>query len=763
MGSAFRVLFKYPLVVFEQGHFTFALSRSLTFTLAAAAVIALGALLTYRGAWSEERPRDRAVLIGLRVAIVAALLFCLARPILVLKAAVPQQNFLGILLDDSKSMTIADTGGQPRTDFVQQQLALPDSPLLSALSQRFVLRFFRFSSSSDRVQSAADLKYAGTASRLGPALERARDELAGLPLAGLVMVSDGADTSDATLDTELASLKARLIPVFTVGVGQERFAKDIQISRVETPRSTLKGTTLSVDVVVTQTGYSGSTVPLNVEDNGRLVGTQQVTLPPDGESASVRVSFTASDAGARLFRFSIPTQPGEQVTQNNARDALLEVTDRHERILYYEGEPRSEMAFIRRAIADDKNIDLDVLQRLAEEKYRRFLSEGNGNPEEELVAGFPKTREELFAYRAVILGSVEAASFTPDQLKMLADFVSTRGGTLLMLGGRRSFAEGGWAGTPVADVLPVELDKAAAKDTVIKELAVRPTRDGETFPAVQLADNEKASLAKWDDMPTVSAVNPIQRVKPGATILLSGTNGSRQQQVVLAYQPYGRGRSVAFPIQDSWHWKMDFKVPVDDMTHVMFWRRMMRWLVDGVGGPVELTTSNDRVEPGEPMKLTASVVDPTYTEVNDGRVTADVTAPSGKTTQVPLEWSVTKDGEYNGTFVPDEPGIYTVKTTASRGATDLGTSVAHVRASAGDAEYFDAAMRAPLMKRIAEDTGGRFFTPANAASLPEAISYSGRGVTVVEERDLWDMPIILLLLLVLVGSEWGYRRVRGMA
>ena len=78
-----------------------------------------------------------------------------------------------------------------------------------------------------------------------------------------------------------------------------------------------------------------------------------------------------------------------------------------------------------------------------------------------MVGGFPKTREELFAYRAIILGSVEAASFSPDQLRMLADFVSKRGGGLLMLGGRRSFAEGGWAGTPVAEVLPVELDESA--------------------------------------------------------------------------------------------------------------------------------------------------------------------------------------------------------------------------------------------------------------------------------------------------------------
>ena len=86
-----------------------------------------------------------------------------------------------------------------------------------------------------------------------------------------------------------------------------------------------------------------------------------------------------------------------------------------------------------------------------------------------------------------------------------------------------------------------------------------------------------------------------------------------------------------------------------------------------------------------------------------------------------------------------------------------------VRVSAGDAEFFDAAMRAPLLKRVAEETGGRFFTPGTAPSLPEAISYSGRGVTVVEERELWDMPALFLLLVGLVAAEWGFRRAKGLA
>jgi hypothetical protein len=217
------------------------------------------------------------------------------------------------------------------------------------------------------------------------------------------------------------------------------------------------------------------------------------------------------------------------------------------------------------------------------------------------------------------------------------------------------------------------------------------------------------------------------------------------------------------PIQDSWVWRMDAKMAVSDTTHATFWRRLVRWLVDGVPDPVEVTTSVDRVEPGESVKLTGDIVDPTFTEVNDAHVVAQVKSPSGKTTEVPLEWTVSKDGEYKGAFVADEPGMYEVKATAQRNGTDLGSGVMHTRASAGDSEYFDAAMRSSLLNRIAEETGGRFFTPSTAGALPEAINYSGRGVTVVEERDLWDMPIILLMILALIGADWGLRRVRGLA
>jgi uncharacterized membrane protein len=696
---------------------------------------------------------------ALRVAILAVILVCLFRPTLILKASVPQQNFVAVIVDDSRSMGIADRAGEARSAFVQQQFGTADSGLLRALSQRFVLRFFRFSSSAERTDTPGALTFDGTSTRLGTALDRARDELAGLPLAGLVMVTDGADTSDAAIDESLASLKARSIPVFALGVGRDRFDKDIQITRVETPRAALKGTSLVVDVVISQTGYSGQTVPLNVEDDGRIVSTQDVTLPGNGESATVKVRFTASEAGPRLFRFGIPVQAAEQVTQNNTRDALVQVDDRREKVLYVEGEPRFEAKFTMRAVEDDKNLQLVLLQRTAENKYYRV---GVESPDE-LIGGFPKTREELFAYRAIILGSIEAASFSPEQLRMLADFVGKRGGGLLMLGGRRSFAEGGWGGTPLAEALPVVLDAGGRPPaTYFSPVTARPTRAGGVYPVTQLAEGGK-TITPWEELPPVTTVNPIHAVKPGATVLLSGTDNTGQTQVVLAYQRYGRGKALAMPIQDSWLWYMNPKVPVTDRTHSTFWRRLVRWLVDGVPGQVNLTTTQDRVEPGEAVKLAAEVLDAGYVEVNDAHVVAQIKSPSGKTSEVPLEWIVEQDGDYRASFVPDEPGLYEVRVAATRGGKDLGSRVMHVRASAGDGEFFDAAMRAPLLQRVAEDTGGRFFTEANAAALPEAISYSGRGVTVVESRELWDMPAVLIVLIGLVGAEWAMRRTRGLA
>jgi uncharacterized membrane protein len=752
LDAIFRLLFNYRPVVFQQGDFRLAPTSGSYVAAAVVAAIVLVTVLTYRSARAKSGFRHRLVLTVLRLAVLSLVLFCLFRPVLVVKAAVPQQNFLGILIDDSRSMQIADVNGQARSAFVKQNLTGPEATALKALSSRFVLRNFKFSASAQRLASPDDLTFGGAQTKLGTALDGARQELAGLPLAGLVVVTDGADTTDAELSEALLALKAANVPVFTVGLGRETLTKDVQIDRVSTPTAALKGTSLMVDALVTQTGYAGETVTLDVEDEGRIVGSQPVRLPADGDPVSVRVRFTATEAGPRIFRLKVAPQAGEVVTQNNQRDVQIDIRDRRERILYYEGEPRFEMKFARQAIKDDPNLQLVTLQRTAENKHLRLDIDAAGV---ELAGGFPKTREELFAYRGLVLGSVEASAFTADQLRMIAEFVDVRGGGLLLLGGHRSFAEGGYTGTPVAEVMPVVIGKG---NDALAELKVHPTRAGEAHAVTQLGDTEQASADRWKTMPPLTSVNAIEGIKPGATTLLSASDERRRERVVLAYQPYGRGKAIAFPVQDSWHWQMDASMRLDDQTHENFWRQLLRWLVDGVPDTVETRPLTDRVEAGQPVALTADVVDQRFVELNDAAVVAHVKAPSGKVTDVPLQWTGERNGQYRASFPTSETGWYEAKLDATREGKSVGSAVVHVRTAPDDAEYFDAAMHAPLLKRIAQDTGGRFY-PANAlTTLSDDMKYSGRGVTAVEERELWHMPALLLALMVIVCAEWSLRR-----
>jgi hypothetical protein len=354
-----------------------------------------------------------------------------------------------------------------------------------------------------------------------------------------------------------------------------------------------------------------------------------------------------------------------------------------------------------------------------------------------------------------VLGSIEASAFSADQLRMIAEFVDVRGGGLLFLGGHRAFAEGGYAGTPVEEVMPVLLGRSTG---AFSQLKIHPTRAGQAHAVTQLGDTEQASAERWKSMPPLTTVNQIEALKPGATALLAALDDRRRERVVLAYERYGRGKSIAFPVQDSWHWQMDATIRVDDQTHENFWRQLLRWLVDGVPDAVETRTLTDRVEPGQPVALTADVVDPRFVELNDANVVAHVTSPSGRKTAVPLQWTGERSGQYRASFETVEPGWYKATLEATREGKSVGTGVAHVRAVPDDAEYFDAAMHGTLLKRIAQDTGGRFY-PADATStLADDLKYSGRGVTAVEERELWHMPALLIALMAVICTEWGLRR-----
>ena len=467
---------------------------------------------------TERRRRRATVWCSSRCgsASLAVLLFCLFRPSLILKAAVPAAE-----LPRRPDRRLAQHDDRrPRRPAAgptssSEQLGRRDGPLLNALSQRFVLRFFRFSSSADRLPAPADLQVRrhGVAARPGA---RARARRAGRPAARRPRAwSPTAPTPRTTsLDEPLASLKARSIPVFPVGVGQERFERDIQITRVETPRSTLKGTSL--------VGRRRRQPDRLRRRDGAAPGRRR---RPDRQLAGRhaagrrRVGDGARDLhrGGRRRRAcsasGSPRSPTSRSRRTTRATRSSRSLDRREKVLYMEGEPRFEVKFIRRAVEGRQE---PAGRPSCSGPPRTSTCRLDVGSPDELVGGFPKTREELFAYRAIILGSVEAASFSPDQLRMLADFVSKRGGGLLMLGGRRSFAEGGWAGTPVAEVLPVEFERSRAPrerqpEYFAQLVGAADARRLQLSRSRSWRTPRQARAREWNDCRPSATVNPMRR------------------------------------------------------------------------------------------------------------------------------------------------------------------------------------------------------------------------------------------------------------
>lgn len=750
-------LLKFRPAILREGELVFATPWPLALILLAALLLAAVAVATYGGAGGRTSPTDRTVLAVLRLTALAVLTFCLLQPTLVLSSAVEQRNFVGILVDDSRSMTLPGEDGEPRSAFAVEAFGA-ESPLIRALGERFALRYFRFANDAGRVEGLEGLPFDGTRTDLATALDRAREELSAVPLSGLVVVSDGADNAGRALAEALVPLQAASIPVFTVGVGAETLTPDIQVEPVDLPRAVLQGSGVMVDVLLTHHGFAGARVPVVVEDGGVILAQDTVSLRRGGEPTVARLRFSLDEAGLRRIRVRVPTQEGEAVTRNNARDVSVEVRSGRRKILYFEGEPRFEVKFLRRAIADDPNVQVVVLQRTADNKFLRLDVDGP----DELIDGFPDTREELFAYDGLVLGSVEASFFTPDQLRMIADFVSQRGGGLLVLGGRNALAEGGYRGTAVDEVLPVVLEEAAPDPrAAYTEVAVRPTPSGRSHPAAQLRTGEVTPDSLWEALPPLSTLNRIERVKPGATPLLVGVHPGAER-VVLAHQRFGRGKALAFAVQDSWMWQMHADVPLDDESHETLWQQLLRWLVEGVPTQLEVQAARDAVEPGERVRITAHVLDSTYLAINDASVVASITSPAGEVEQRTMAWTVDDDGLYATDLVPDRPGRWAVDISAASEGAIIGSRVVHVEAGPGDAEYFDAGRRAAVLDRLAEETGGRSYTPATVSRLPEDLRYTGAGVRITEAHDLWDMPLLFLLLLGLVGAEWSYRRLRGL-
>ena len=488
-----------------------------------------------------------------------------------------------------------------------------------------------------------------------------------------------------------------------------------------------------------------------------MVKPQEITLPPDGEVGEIAIDVPVKTAGNSVFSFSIRVAD-DRVPENNKLDALITVRDDHPKVLYMEGEPRWNYKFVRRAVEDDPNLVVESLLRSSENKfYRQGIA-----TEQTLADGFPKKKEELFAYSGIVFGSVESTFFSQEQLKMVVDFVNERGGGFLMIGGKNSFSSGRYQNSPIADILPVEL-LADRAQPVLDKVKLEMTDYGRTHNLMRLNADPASNEKIWNALPPLEDFNQVGEVKPGGVVLARGdAERSAANPIILAFQRYGRGRSMIFTSGSSWHWQME--MDHEDQTFELFWKQALRWLVTSSPAPVMVTSDKDTYLPGELVGITADVADKTFTRLNNARVTLKVTGPDGVTETLPMDWSGTQDGAYQTQLTAGtREGAYTIQVDATQGTENLGTYKAAFQVKDRPVEFYDAALDAGNLRSIADQTGGRYYPLSQIQDIPEDAIYVDSNQAIVEQRELWDVPILFMALCVLLGGEWFWRKKRGLA
>src|SRR5215467_5460605 len=398
MNSLVRFLFGHEQAVFTNGRFGFDVRPSAVILVL---IVLLAGVFIY---FIYLRPRIRlakrttAALVVLRAAILALMVILLLRPVVVVSSVIPRTRYVAMLIDDSVSMKLRDVpGGATRLDTVKQAL-LNNTPgqnsFLNRLEQKFKTNLYGFSGSVASLKDGNDLYGEGRSSDLAGALDETVKRSSGVPLSAVVLATDGASNVPRDLAATLRELRARDIPVFTVGVGNTARPMDAELTRINMPRRVLVGSRLNIEAFVGLTGYSTTKVLIAIREDGRTVKTEEFNFRGN-DTQAINLEITPNTPGIHRYTVEITPLDGEITVENNKQDALVEVIPGPLRILYVEGEPRWELGKIRESLqTNEKNVSIVSLQRTGENKFYRQ----GVNGQQELTSGFPITEEELFSY-----------------------------------------------------------------------------------------------------------------------------------------------------------------------------------------------------------------------------------------------------------------------------------------------------------------------------------------------------------------------------
>jgi uncharacterized membrane protein len=776
--------------------------------LAAAVVLVPLALVALRPA--HTRKGTLAVALALRTLGIGLLLLCLLDPQWATPRAKPGANFIALVADNSASLTIHDAGAtQSRGEQIKTALTSPDSHWLASLGEQFQIKPYIFDTNLQRVRDFSGLDFSGERTSLGGALHEVQQRLAGQPLAGIVVFTDG----DATDVSEFSQALGQ-VPIYPVLVGNATGLRNVRLAQVDVQQTAFDDAPVSVRAEVEGEGIgtqalSVAVKPLNAptpkKGESDPTPTPQIThLVADNEPVDVSFDWHPLGSGPQFFNVSVGSADGkpldEATTANNHRMVMVDRGRPTYHILYVTGTVNTDYKYLKSALADDPQMDIVGIIREAKgtpkwafighdaDTVNAFFAgsdqakDDSQAPDQpvlrvdnyrdvreriELQTGFPTSPAKLYAYDAVILSKVEASFFTTDQLALLRRFVAERGGGLLVLGGVDSFEDGGYLNTPLAAALPVYLDRKSA--TIPQgDLIWNLTREGWIEPWMRVRATEADEREALVSAPHLLVANALNGVKPGATVLATVTDEAAKVFPAFIEQNYGSGRVACLTVGDMYEGRIGDAAQMTDLKR--FWRQVSRWLVTDDPAPVEL-----KVEPssdGRSVSLRVTARDDEFRPLDLGKATVKVsrvaasTAATASTFQeVPLTAEPVPDapGQFAATFTPPESGAYLAEAVVvDRANQEIGRAQSGWVDDPAIEEFQSLGPNRPLMEEVARRTGGQVIPWDQLDQLPKLLQNHAAPITEDDLHPLWNQSGVFLAVLLCFLAEWGWRRWKGL-
>ncbi|QDU62346.1 von Willebrand factor type A domain protein [Planctomycetes bacterium Pan216] len=712
-------------------------------------LLAIAGLLAFSH-WTYRRGTPaRRLLLTLRWLTIALVGFVLLRPSLVFQTTSEEMSTLLILADKSESMKLRDmVNSQSRWDMMQR-MTQESGEAFTALLEKVNIRQFQFD--GRLVESIlAGEKPDGTQTTIGDAIVEALQRSAGERIAGVIVMTDGANTGGLSPTTVARQLKAQKIPVYAFGFGQETVGENmnnIAATKILASPTVFAKNKMTVRGEFQGSGFVGKPVPVKLLLDGQEVDNSFITYQRNNET--VLVDLTAipksTDAGDVKVTMQVDPQDGELLTTDNTISTYVTVRSGGIGVLAIEGKYRFwEPKFLRWALDRSPDIELSQL----------FLLDEAGRD-----AGAKGELDRLLSsgdYDVYVLGDVSANQFSDDQLRTLRKAVE-EGAGLLMMGGYESFGPGGWGATPVSEALPVQINPA----DVQRKGAVKmePTAAGLRHFILRLTSNEESNREIWAKLRPLDGSSTWSGEKPLAQLLATSSDG----KPLLVAQDYGAGRVLAFAGDTTWRWRRGAE---GIAAHRKFWRQLILWLAhkdDATGSFIRVKLDRRRLATGQKLSVDVSIEKADGTPLPSAVAQAVVSIPDGS--EVPLE--LFKKGDaYQATFwKSDQPGDYEVKVRAVDGKEDLGETTVKFLVYDANAEMQQLAADHDLLRSMAEMTDGEFRNPEELPRFLKSLADRdlNQEVAQITQINLWDRWETLLLFFLFLSLEWWIRKRRGLA